>query len=128
MTIILQNSMTMAFAWSLLYAFKWELARFPGLGSPNGITARLVLALLISFVAFLLIYVLDMVADSHLTGDASDEAIFSIIGGLGIPVGFSWEQSFDGGVEVIAALTSRPLMAECGLALLVTIVVMPAWQ
>eukprot|EP00746_Dinoflagellata_sp_MGD_P036054 gnl/MRDRNA2_/MRDRNA2_18643_c0_seq1.p1 gnl/MRDRNA2_/MRDRNA2_18643_c0~~gnl/MRDRNA2_/MRDRNA2_18643_c0_seq1.p1 ORF type:complete len:648 (+),score=105.56 gnl/MRDRNA2_/MRDRNA2_18643_c0_seq1:42-1985(+) len=128
MVIVFQNVMAMAFAWSLLYAFKWELARFPRFGSPNAMTARLLLAILISFVAFALIYCLDMFAESDLGGHAADDAIFSIIGGLGILVGFSWEQSFDGGVEVIAALTPNPLLAEVALALVVTTVVMPAWQ
>merc|ERR1719359_550423 len=90
--------------------------------------SRVVLALIVSFTAFGIIFVLDKIADLESTGESTDQGIFSIIGGLGILVGFSWEQSFDGGVEAIAALTSRPLMAECGLALLVTIVVMPAWQ
>merc|ERR1712224_963220 len=69
-----------------------------------------------------------MFAMSDFGGHATDDAIFSIMGGLGILVGFSWEQSFDGGVEVIAALTPNPLLTEIVLALVVTIVVMPAWQ
>ena len=39
-----------------------------------------------------------------------------IIDSLGILVGFSWEQSFDGGVEVLSARTPRPQQTQLALA------------
>jgi len=67
-------------------------------------------------------------ADSPVTGDLADLGIISIIGGLGILVGFAWEQSFDGGVEVIAELTPYPILAQLGMAILVALVVVTPWR
>eukprot|EP00747_Dinoflagellata_sp_TGD_P149340 gnl/TRDRNA2_/TRDRNA2_177001_c3_seq8.p1 gnl/TRDRNA2_/TRDRNA2_177001_c3~~gnl/TRDRNA2_/TRDRNA2_177001_c3_seq8.p1 ORF type:complete len:491 (-),score=128.34 gnl/TRDRNA2_/TRDRNA2_177001_c3_seq8:108-1502(-) len=129
MVIVTVNASSMAFAWCQLYIFKWEAAkRIPSFGSPNTLTADVLLALAISTVAFSLIFVLDKISDSGIAGNQADTVIFSIISALGILVGFSWEQSFDGGVETIAALTPSPILAELGLAVVVALIVIAPWQ
>eukprot|EP00747_Dinoflagellata_sp_TGD_P134413 gnl/TRDRNA2_/TRDRNA2_175316_c0_seq9.p1 gnl/TRDRNA2_/TRDRNA2_175316_c0~~gnl/TRDRNA2_/TRDRNA2_175316_c0_seq9.p1 ORF type:complete len:540 (+),score=124.49 gnl/TRDRNA2_/TRDRNA2_175316_c0_seq9:114-1733(+) len=129
MLVVLMNASSMAFAWCQLYIVKWELIKwFPSLGSPNQLTALVFLALSVSTGAFSVIFVLDKISDSPITGDQADMVIESIINALGILVGFSWEQSFDGGVDVIAALTPNPVMAELGLAAVVAVVVIAPWR
>eukprot|EP00747_Dinoflagellata_sp_TGD_P149324 gnl/TRDRNA2_/TRDRNA2_177001_c3_seq17.p1 gnl/TRDRNA2_/TRDRNA2_177001_c3~~gnl/TRDRNA2_/TRDRNA2_177001_c3_seq17.p1 ORF type:complete len:315 (-),score=80.15 gnl/TRDRNA2_/TRDRNA2_177001_c3_seq17:294-1100(-) len=129
MVIVTVNASSMAFAWCQLYIFKWEAAkRIPSFGSPNTLTADVLLALAISTVAFGVIFILDKISDSGIAGNQADTIIFSIISALGILVGFSWEQSFDGGVETIAALTPSPIMAELGLAVVVALIVIAPWQ
>jgi len=63
-----------------------------------------------------------------MTGDAADTAIKSIINSLGILVGFSWEQSFDGAVEVLSSEFEHPVKAHFAFASAVTIVIVPAWR
>eukprot|EP00747_Dinoflagellata_sp_TGD_P134395 gnl/TRDRNA2_/TRDRNA2_175316_c0_seq12.p1 gnl/TRDRNA2_/TRDRNA2_175316_c0~~gnl/TRDRNA2_/TRDRNA2_175316_c0_seq12.p1 ORF type:complete len:232 (+),score=60.80 gnl/TRDRNA2_/TRDRNA2_175316_c0_seq12:634-1329(+) len=129
MLVVLMNASSMAFAWCQLYIVKWELIKwFPSLGSPNQLTALVFLALSVSTGAFSVIFVLDKISDSPITGDQADMVIESIINALGILVGFSWEQSFDGGVEIIAALTPDPIVAEMALAVVVAIVVIEPWR
>jgi len=129
MVMVLLNAVCMAFAWCLLYGTKWEAARLlPFLGNPNMITGRVFLAMIISTFGVLLILTLDKIADAPWTGDMADAIIIKIIAAIGILVGFSWEQSFDGGVEVIAALTPQPILAEIGLTVLVVLIVLPAWR
>eukprot|EP00747_Dinoflagellata_sp_TGD_P210904 gnl/TRDRNA2_/TRDRNA2_84127_c0_seq3.p1 gnl/TRDRNA2_/TRDRNA2_84127_c0~~gnl/TRDRNA2_/TRDRNA2_84127_c0_seq3.p1 ORF type:complete len:476 (-),score=102.76 gnl/TRDRNA2_/TRDRNA2_84127_c0_seq3:224-1651(-) len=129
MLMVMVNATSMAFAWCQLYIFKWEVVRrVPHFGSPNTLTAEVILALGISVVAFIIIFFLDKIADSPITGDSADHVIESIIASLGILVGFSWEQSFDGAVETIAALTPDPILAEMVLAIIVVLVVIAPWR
>jgi len=72
---------------------------------------------------------LDMISDMGLSGgQAGSLSIFSMIESLGTLVGFSWENSFEGGVEVIAKLTADPVIAELGLAVIVTVIVIVPWR
>eukprot|EP00812_Abedinium_dasypus_P000367 NODE_1043_length_1258_cov_459.842893.p1 GENE.NODE_1043_length_1258_cov_459.842893~~NODE_1043_length_1258_cov_459.842893.p1 ORF type:complete len:356 (-),score=59.76 NODE_1043_length_1258_cov_459.842893:175-1107(-) len=125
---VMKGSLAMAFAWGLLYAGKWGSATVTVLGSPNAVHTRVLLALIISGVAFLVILGLDKIADMPCTSSNTDNAIFSIITALGVLVGFAWEQSFDGGLEVIAELTSNPVVAELAMASLVAVIVIAPWR
>eukprot|EP00438_Fugacium_kawagutii_P012329 Skav221960 [mRNA] locus=scaffold195:706644:715770:- [translate_table: standard] len=71
---------------------------------------------------------LDFIIDLESTREDADEALGLIISSLGILVGFSWEQSFDGGVEVVALRTRNPLVTELALACAVVCLVLPAWR
>lgn len=130
--MIVQNAVSMSFAWSLLYAAKWHLAEYHVLGNPNFITARLVLCLFVSFVVFGIVTVLDKLADFDLADEELDkivdEAIVTLISSLGLAVGFSWEQAFDGAMEVIADETGNAELATLGLAAVMCAVVVPAWR
>eukprot|EP00435_Cladocopium_sp_Y103_P011448 s2774_g3.t1 len=126
---LLQLSSAMAFAWTLLFSARWEITRWSGyVGPPTSLTSRISLALAISFCAALIIKMLDLVIDLDSTEEDADEALGNIISSLGILVGFSWEQSFDGGVEVVALRTYRPLWTELALACAVVALILPAWR
>jgi len=129
--IVLQSAVAMSFAWCLLYFAKWEICRIVPedlLGSPNTIASRIVLALIISGISFLIISVLDKLADSSFTKEDVDKAIRMIIDALSILVGFSWEQAFDGGVEAVATRTPYPEVGTLVLALLVAVIVIDPWR
>eukprot|EP00747_Dinoflagellata_sp_TGD_P134392 gnl/TRDRNA2_/TRDRNA2_175316_c0_seq1.p1 gnl/TRDRNA2_/TRDRNA2_175316_c0~~gnl/TRDRNA2_/TRDRNA2_175316_c0_seq1.p1 ORF type:complete len:231 (+),score=31.47 gnl/TRDRNA2_/TRDRNA2_175316_c0_seq1:330-1022(+) len=128
MLVVLMNASSMAFAWCQLYIFKWEIARFPAIKSPNTLTSCVALALLISLLSFMMISLLDKNADSPITGKSADRAVESIIMALGILVGFSWEQCFDRGVETVAALTPHPVSTEVLLAVMVVMIVITPWR
>merc|ERR1711957_391551 len=99
---VLQGTTAMGFSWALMYSSKWQITLLrPGL-NPNCVEARVLLALCISFFAFVIILGLDKIADLKSTGKKADKAIIAIITSLGILVGFTWEQSFDGAVEVLS--------------------------
>jgi len=101
---ILQSVCAMTFAWLLQYAGKWEIARSIAMSGfkveAESITERVIVALAISLLSFLVIFFLDFVSDLEETQEVADRCIRSIIVALGILIGFSWEYSFDGGVEV----------------------------
>merc|ERR1712066_208316 len=52
----------------------------------------------------------------------------SIINALGILVGFAWEQAFEGAAGCISSLAPDPVWTKLGQALLVGIIVIPAWR
>mmetsp|Transcript_81398 Transcript_81398/g.254027 ORF Transcript_81398/g.254027 Transcript_81398/m.254027 type:complete len:485 (+) Transcript_81398:1-1455(+) len=124
-------------SWCLLWACVWVQPWFPqvtGLHFPPNSTAMLVvLSLFISLVMFLFIMVLDYVADLQATGPICDVTIRAVIDSLGILVGFTWELSFNSGLEGIAELAEcygrwGPLAAEILLAVIISIIVIPAWR
>merc|ERR1712228_725264 len=80
------------------------------------------------------IFLLDKVEDNHLLGEDSEvaeNAAERLIQGLGILIGFSWEQSFDTAVAVVAAglksdcpvIISKMVMSVC-----LVLIVFPAWR
>lgn len=127
--LVAQSGAAMSLSWTVLAVATWELTRnVPQLGGPESAAFRVLLALGMSFGAFLLISGLDKLADSPLTGQAVDLTIFSIIEAISILVGFSWEQSFHLGVEVIAKAVRQPLWGQLVLAVLVAMVVIVPWK
>eukprot|EP00928_Gymnodinium_smaydae_P093823 TRINITY_DN7814_c3_g1_i1.p1 TRINITY_DN7814_c3_g1~~TRINITY_DN7814_c3_g1_i1.p1 ORF type:complete len:618 (+),score=103.03 TRINITY_DN7814_c3_g1_i1:146-1855(+) len=126
---VARTAAAMAMAWCLLFASKWELARnVPSLGNPNFIKSRVILAIIISMFAFGVINSLDKLADSDHTTAETDESIEHIITAIGILVGFSWEQSFDGGAEVLAERTPQPVVAQLVVAFVVASIVITPWR
>jgi len=87
-----------------------------------------VLTLVISFISFSSIRVLDLIADMDCTGQKTDKAIIQIIKAIGILVGFGWEQCFDEAVESISAVMPQPHVAKMFLALFCVAVIVPAWK
>jgi len=61
---------------------------------PEGLKVRLLLALLQSFGCFVVIVILDAIADLKCSTPAVDKAIVMIIFALGASVGIAWEQAF----------------------------------
>jgi uncharacterized membrane protein len=121
---------SMVFAWCLLYSTKWALSTVHYETLREGIFGKVVVAIVVSALSFILIFFLDKLADSEKTSDAVDELIVIVIGSFGIMIGFSWEQSFDTGVEVIAEAFSEE--SKHWMQLLITLmlagVVLPAWK
>jgi len=140
--LVLQNVFAMSAAWCLLYAPKWGLAwlRVPQVfvaqgfkEDPNAPWMQVLLAWVVSMVAVTLIFILDKIGDMDATGKNTERIIKSIINAIGILVGFSWEQSFDGGVEAISDLTVQfaswcPVVTKLGLGIFVALVIVPAWR
>lgn len=134
---IVQTLFAMSFAWCLLYVLNWELLRLLGiLGftvNAHSTVFHTILALVVSFVAFAFIRILDLIEDMEETGEVADKCTRSMIESLAILIGFSWEHAFDGGVEVIADLTReggywQPYLLKFTLAVLVALVIAPAWR
>lgn len=127
-TAVVNNICCMGFAWCLFYGAKWMLASYNW--TQEETLLRVALALLVSFTSFILIFFLDCLADSDATDDTVDEAIKQIIEGLGILVGFSWEQSFDQAVGSIVSTVNYfpPAVSKLIMAFVLCIIVIPAWR
>eukprot|EP00435_Cladocopium_sp_Y103_P025657 s24_g6.t1 len=123
-----------AFAWSLYFACKWNLATHVFRDAPEEkMLLQLELATAVSLLAFFAIWVLDKLADLEATGDETDHAIIQVIGGFSILVGFAWEQCFDRAIEVIAFNQEEinhvpPLMSKLLLAAICICIIIPAWR
>merc|ERR1719291_365797 len=101
----------MAFAWCLMWGARWAFMLHPILGANvHSIDGRIILALVLSGLAFIVVYLLDKVDDalrSQVSGTKTAEhAIASIIAAVSILVGCSWEHSFDGAVTAVAELNA----------------------
>merc|ERR1712232_15483 len=134
---IFSNVSATIFSWSAMFGTKWALANYllaHGQESlPNSCLQRVVLALIVSFVAFVVIRFLDVLQDMDSTGHHADAIIHALIESLSILVGFSWEQSFDAGVEDIIEVIPKdqPIKAACiklSLAFAVAVILIPAWR
>merc|ERR1712048_53527 len=126
MMIALRITASMCIAWCLMTLAKWRITWI--IGDPNLLHSRVILACVVSVFAFVIILVLDKVADLDCTGRDTDTAIFSFIWAHGILVGFSWEQSFDGALEVIAEHAFDPTLATLMMATAVAIFVIYPWR
>merc|ERR1719433_1136089 len=92
---------------------------------------HVIIALFLSAVAFLMIFVLDKVIDNDLMGEGSEAAVETIILAFGVLIGFAWEQSFDAAVDVVAdGLEGRFPKAGSKLfmSIVLVAVVFPAWR
>jgi len=120
--------LAMSFAWSSFYATQWLVASW-GISGRDITVVSIVTAILVSYVVFVLIRILDMAADSHLLSDIGERAVRRVILAFGTIIGFSWEKSFDISVDAVAAyspldtLSSKMLLGAVAL-----ILVMPAWR
>lgn len=129
---------SMVFAWCFFFGMQWNvfvIVRLAG-GSAEGAgmdTIRAVsLALFLTIVCYLMIFVLDKLADADWTGPEIDATITDLIKGLGILIGFSWEKSFDAAVTVSAQNMASGYVPRCAVKLLLSILlcslVIPAWR
>lgn len=88
------------------------------------------LSIFVTVVAFALIFVLDVIADSDATSAEIDKAVRGVIKSIAVLIGFSWEKAFDFAVE---GLTKEVTIIEHSitkliLASLLAAVVVPAWR
>lgn len=129
---ISQQYFTFANAWCFFYSAKWLFAGWHFSDEESLVLVSL--ALFLSFITFLLIFVLDKIEDYQLLGEdaeVSENAIDGIIVAFGILVGVAWEQCFDIAVSVVAEVLKKDCPASISKAImsvaLVTIV-FPAWR
>jgi hypothetical protein len=140
---IASNMFATVFSWCTMFGTKWWLhstmmsldAHYDLLlpVDPNSTLQRIILALVTTFGSFVLVFVLDKLSDMDCTGAVADLCCDCMISAISILVGFAWEQAFDAGVEVVAALTAEespwyPAFTKLGLALVVAIIMIPAWR
>jgi hypothetical protein len=124
------NSSAMSFGWCVLWATRWAGVRQENI-DVKSVMGRVVIALILSGMAMSVVFVLDKVDDAHQGVEDSQvgaQAIQTIIGALGVLVGFSWEHSFDGGVEAIASQTDYEGPMQLFFAFLVVAFIVPAWR
>jgi len=116
-------------AWCCFFASLWFLS---GLQFTEERALLLVaLALFLSAVSFAFIFILDKLEDSGSLGSDSEQAIDLMIQGLGILVGFSWEQAFDIAVTVVATALKADLdpgISKLILSSMLVLIVFPAWR
>lgn len=127
------NSTAMSFGWCVLWATRWAGVRMESTTDLHvqSVMGRVVIALILSGMAMSVVFVLDKVDDMHQGVEDSQvgaQAIQTIIGALGVLVGFSWEHSFDGGVEAIASQTDYEEPMQLFFAFLVVAFIVPAWR
>ncbi|CAJ1395672.1 unnamed protein product [Effrenium voratum] len=129
---IMNNYFTFGLAWCLFYGVRWAISATHF--TQENALLMVAIALFLSAVSFLFIFVLDKVEDNHLFGEDSEiaeGATEKMITGLGILIGFSWEQSFDTAVDVV----SEGLRADCPptiskmiMSICLVLIVFPAWR
>ncbi|CAE7211445.1 unnamed protein product [Symbiodinium natans] len=129
---ILNNYFTFGLSWCFFYGVRWGMsaARF----TDENALLMVSIALFLSVVSFLTIFILDKVEDNHLFGEDSEiaeGATEKMISGLGILIGFSWEQSFDTAVDVVAEGLKHecpPLISKMVMSVILVLIVFPAWR
>ncbi|CAL1150633.1 unnamed protein product [Cladocopium goreaui] len=118
----------MSTAWCLHFAVDWCLSANLNW---DGALLAVLCALVVTFLAIIVIFVLDKLADMDFTDDEVDSSLRALIQSLGILIGFSWERSFDeavGGLAEGHVLGLPPPVLTLLLALGLAGAVMPAWK
>jgi hypothetical protein len=136
--LTLQLSMAMAKSWCFFFAGVWIMG---SLGTASALKVSedsalldVLLALALSTYSFALIFALDKLADAEFTDNDADAFIYTFMGGLGILIGFAWEQAFERSLEtvVLSADEQEDVMPEpilkALLVFLIVILVLPAWR
>jgi hypothetical protein len=127
------NTFAMSYAWCFLFGTRWLFVKYP-IFSIETIMGRVILAMAVSGFALVFVFCLDVIDDTMVDMGGSENAkvapmaIATAINALSILVGFSWEHSFDGGVAAVAGQTSNPIMTKFVLAVIVFVMMVPAWR
>merc|ERR1740117_791573 len=129
---LLKSTGSMCFAWSAFYATQWLVASWRVSGRDITVVGILT-AILLSYVVFILIRILDKAADGHLLGNIGERAVRRVISAFGVLIGFGWEKSFDMSVDAVASYSAScdmvpALPAKIGLGVLALCLIMPAWR
>jgi hypothetical protein len=88
-------------------------------------------AVLITFCCYVMIFVLDKLADADFTDSSIDKSIRELIKALGILIGFAWEKSFDASVESVADEAEREMpqsVTKLVMSVIICVTVIPAWR
>lgn len=122
-----QTAMVTAQAWCLFYGM---LCLFVSGGWEAHAALLVSVALSVSILAFAACYVLDQVGDKFRAerDTTRDIAVRRSISGLGLLVGFAWEQCFDKAAETISEQSGYPHTVTLALALFCSFLLIPAWK
>lgn len=121
------TSMMMTGAWCNFYGMRWLLTEDGSEPTVSGVFVALVLSLL----CFLVVFQLDKFADrlrARAPGERQHLVIMRLIFGMGILIGFAWEQCFDAAAGTLAKRTSNPHLAKLVVAVFCAFVLTPAWR
>jgi hypothetical protein len=126
---IANNYFSFGNSWCFFYAVRWAIvsSRF----TDEAALMPVCIALFLSAVSFLFIRILDKIIDQEILGKEPEEAIELVIQGLGVLVGFSWEQCFDVAVGVVASANEHmlpPSLSKLVMSVLLVLIVFPAWR
>jgi hypothetical protein len=131
---MLTMTCAMVHCWALYFAGVWvmaasDLAEYIDVYEDSALL-KVILACGLTIYAFILIFALEKLASLEATGPKADQAIYTVMGSLGILVGFTWEQAFERSVStVVQANPSAPEpLLKAGLALFLVGMVLPAWR
>eukprot|EP00927_Polykrikos_kofoidii_P083622 TRINITY_DN8614_c0_g3_i1.p1 TRINITY_DN8614_c0_g3~~TRINITY_DN8614_c0_g3_i1.p1 ORF type:complete len:238 (-),score=45.90 TRINITY_DN8614_c0_g3_i1:75-710(-) len=115
----------MTFAWCTFYGLVWLVAQW----ITEGMIGIYTLAVSLSLISFLVIWLLDKIADADMSPPIVDKVIRKVIGAVGILIGFSWEQCFDEALESIAEVCGGyEHVIKFGLSVLCVAILIPAWK
>lgn len=125
-----QELLTQSMGWCLLFCGQWgfwSATHGEGVGLGDKMSARMVCALVTSYVGFVLIYLLDWIADRMKSARAGFDAV---IRALILGIAISWKAAFKKAVQGISHefddATTRTYV-DVGLCLFICSVVVPAW-
>jgi hypothetical protein len=125
---ITQATFAMSFAWCVLYACQYEEGKLLSREAPWTITERMILAGVLSFLAFAVILLLHEIQELVGADNHAKEVYYQLIMSLALLVGFSWEQCFDRAVEVVAMVSGHEELTTVLLAFVVAIIVTTPWR
>lgn len=128
-------TMAMVHCWCLYFAGMWvmaasDIAEFLGVYEDSALL-KVILACVLTLYAFVLIFLLEYLASLDATGPKADQAIYTVMGSLGILVGFTWEQAFERSVSTVVQASDHlvePPLLKAILALTLVAMVCPAWR
>lgn len=118
----------MVFAWGVAFGARWFLGSRFADSTEDLMLLSVSVAMLVSFLSFGFIWVLDKLADAEFTDDRTDSGIIKVISGLGVAVGFSWEQCYDQAAEALSEGVSNPSATRLLIAVFCAFAVVPAWR
>jgi len=124
---------SMTFAFCVLFSIILEVVRHPWLRTEEGVQNEVVIALMVSVIALVAVFILDKLADWDATGPEADRAIITVIMSFGLMVGFAWERCFAAGIEAITERHFSPPgswrpWVLLGMALATAALILPAWS
>lgn len=117
----------MGFAWSIFFASMWYLGQFPFLAN-SIILLSVVQAVSLSVASFITIFILDWLAEKDWTVEEVDKDIEKIIVGIGMLVGFSWEQCFHHATHAVSHSMHMAATGKLMLSIVCLVIIVPAWR
>jgi len=124
----MKNVIAMTYSWCIFFGTDWLLCHNIFV-THQGMTKTVGLALMVTVIALVMIFLLELIQDYKHLDDTIESAIHAIVNAIGILIGFAWEKAFDVGVAEISTFVDvlpeplTKLLLAVGLAGMVV----PAW-